>query len=239
MKDKLSAEISDIINAENINGSVIGQIVSGDDTELSSLATEYGISIGKAKLIQTIMKMCSSGEFADYAGLSITELNILMNTKAEDTNSDTNSNDTYIGEEKALNIVLDALNLTLNDLDAEPKIKLVAIRGDICYLVELHRSWNDKDGAHSASYALYVNAFTGAQGGEGVTEPNFSMEEAWDAVCEQLGAYAEKAKILEKKFNDMESALPMTYSFYYEIEDNSYCALVDAMNCYVIRIVEM
>jgi hypothetical protein len=239
IKDKLSAEISDIINAENINGSVIGQIVSGDDTELSSLATEYGISIGKAKLIQTIMKMCSNGEFADYAGLSITELNNLMNTKAEDTNSETNGNDTYIGEEKALNIVLDALNLTLNDLDAEPKIKLVAIRGDICYLVELHRSWNDKDGAHSASYALYVNAFTGAQGGEGVTEPNFSMEEAWEAVCEQLGDDAEKATILEKKFNDMESGLPMTYMFRYSIGDTEYVALVDAMNCYVIRIVEM
>lgn len=235
IKDKLSAEISDLINTESIQGSVISQIVSGDDEELSGLASEYGISIGKAKLIQTIMKMNSDGEFSDYAELSITELNAVMNTKAEETKD----NNAYIGKEKALEIALNKLNLTLNDLDAEPKIELVASRGDICYHVELHRSRNDENGAHSASYTIYIDAFTGKLHGEGVTEPNFSMEEAWGFVCDQLGSDAEKANLLDQIFNDMESGLPMTYSFFYEIGDNEYCALVDAMNGTVIRIDNM
>lgn len=235
IKDKLSAEISDLINTESIQGSVISQIVSADDIELSGLASKFGISIGKAKLIQTIMKMIPDGEFSDYAELTITELNTIMNTKAEEKKD----NNAYIGDEKALEIALNKLNLTLNDLDAEPKIELVASRGDICYHVELHGSWNDGKGAHSASYAVYVNAFTGEIPGEGVTEPNFSIGEAWGIICDKLGSDAESANLLEQIFNDMESGLPMTYSFYYEIGDNWYSALVDAMNGVVIRIVEM
>jgi len=71
------------------------------------------------------------------------------------------------------------------------------------------------------------------------TITNFTTEEAWTFVCEELGANAKNANILMKRFNNMESSLPMTYSFYFEIEAKEYVALVDAMNGVIIRIENM
>lgn len=230
IKDKLSAEVTDLINTDAIHGSVISQTVSADDEELSALASQYGITVGKAKLIQTIMKVNPDGDFSYYAELNITELNKIMNTTVDD-NKDNNS---YIGEEKALEIALDKLDLTLNDLDFKPTIELVASRGDICYFITVSKTDNNS----SKTYVIYVDAFTGKIHGEDVTEPNFTIEEAWDFVCEELGNKAKDAKILEQKFNDMESGLPMTYSFYFEVGSNEYYGLVDAMNGVVIRIIE-
>lgn len=230
IKDKLSAEISDLITTESIGGTVISQTVSADDEELSALASQYGITVGKAKLIQTIIKINPDEEFSYYAELNISELNKIMNTSV-DGNKD---NNTYIGEEKALEIALERIGLTMNDLDAKPTIELVTSRGDICYSITLSITKNNS----SNKYRIYIDAFTGKTPGEDVTEPNFTIEEAWDFVCEELGNKAKDAKILEQKFNDMESGLPMTYSFYFEVGSNEYYGLVDAMNGVVIRIIE-
>ncbi|MBE6672135.1 MAG: hypothetical protein E7599_01245 [Ruminococcaceae bacterium] len=231
IKDKLSAEISTLIHTETIQGSVISQIVNSKDEELIALATEYGISIGKAKLIQTIIKVTPNKEFSHYAKLSITELHNIMNASA--TQPDDES--IYIGEEKALEIALSRFHLTKENLYNEPIINLVSSRGDICYQIHFRVVHNS---GSSTSYVTYINAITGKHPGDDITEPNFTMEEAWSFVCEKLGDDAQNANILMKQFNDMESGLPMTYSFYFEIGTNEYSALVDAMNGMVIRVVE-
>ncbi|MBE6543713.1 MAG: hypothetical protein E7675_04875 [Ruminococcaceae bacterium] len=231
IKDKLSAEVTDLINTDAIHGSVISQTVSADDEELSALASQYGITVGKAKLIQTIMKINPDEEFSYYAELNITELNKIMNTSVDD-NKDNNS---YIGEEKALEIALDKLDLTLNDLDFKPTIELVASRGDICYCITVSKTDNNS----SKTYVIYVDAFTGKMHGEDVTEPNFSIEEAWGFVCDEIGSDAENANLTEQRFNGMDTTLPMTYVFVYEIGNSEYSALVDAMNGVVIRITEI
>lgn len=235
IKDKLNAEITDLINTESIGGTVISQTVSSDDKELSDLATEYGITLGKAKLIQTVMKIKGEDEFSKYAKLSITQLNKLMNESADKPKDE----NTYIGEEKALEIVLKELGLTKEELSAEPTINLVAVRGDVCYQIQIVREWTDEGGAHSYSYVLYVNAFNGTQPGEDVTKPNFSAQEAWECVLDNLGDKVKKVELIMQRFNDMESALPMTYTFAFELDNIKYCALVDAMDGTVIRVEKM
>ena len=235
VKDRLSAEISKLINTETIHGSVIGQIVSGEDQELSALAAQYGMSIGKAKLIQTIVSMSSGREFSNYTELTITQLNAVMTASVKTPDTDA----PYIGEEKALEIALRQCNLTEEELSCDPIVELVASRGEICYQILLRHEWKDGSGSSSASYVVHVNAFTGKAPGEGVTAPNFSMKEAWEIVCDQLGDDGEKAVMTSYVFHDMESALPMTYSFAYEVGNRKYAALVDAMDGTVIRIVQM
>ncbi len=235
IKDKLSAEISTLINTENIQGSVISQIVDGDDKELSALATQNGITLGKAKLIQTIIKVNPNKEFSHYAKLSITELNNIMNASATQPDDE----NIYIGEEKALEIALNWRNITLDDLCAEPEIEIIAVRGEICYQIQFREEHMiDEANYTSSTYVVYVNAITGKRPGDDVTEPNFTIEEAWSSVCEALGNDADKASILMQQFNNMVSGLPMTYSFYFEIGTNEYSALVDAMNGVVIHVTE-
>ena len=56
LKDKLSDGIAAIFESNNLEGEVLCLTVSSDDTELCALAKQYGITVGKAKLIETIRK---------------------------------------------------------------------------------------------------------------------------------------------------------------------------------------
>jgi uncharacterized membrane protein YkoI len=235
LKDKLSAGISDLINVESIGGAVISQTVSGDDKELAELASTYGITVGKAKLIQTIMKINDEREFSDYVELTITELNKIMTSSADNPKDE----NTYIGEEKALEIALSELNLTISDLTTEPVIELVVSRGAVCYQISVYREWQDNNGTHSALNVIYVDAFSEKKPVGDVTEPALSAEEAWECVLNNLGNKAPKAELTMQRFNDYESALPMTYNLAFELDGKNYVALVDAMDGTVIRIVEM
>lgn len=235
IKEKLSKEISLLVNTEEINGSVISQTVSAQDEELLALASEHGISVGKAKLIQTIVQMDTERVFSDFVGMTITQLNMVMNASVENPAPE----NTYIGEEKALEIAFDGVNLTIEDLSANPIVELVSRRGEICYQIRMQREWVDESGKHSDSFVVYVNAFTGKVPGEGVEEPNFTMEEAWEVVSDQLGSDAEKAEVLSWTFHGMDTALPMTYTFHYKVERAEYCVLVDAMSGEIIRTVSM
>ncbi|MBQ8399451.1 MAG: hypothetical protein IJX08_05710 [Clostridia bacterium] len=228
IKEKLSEKISILFDTESINGSVISQTVSADDQELSDLASQYKMTLGKAKLIRTIVNMNPGSDFADYAELTVTELNAVMNQTAEDPKDES----IYIGKEKALEIALNWRKVSADDLVCEPTIELVASRGTICYLIDVR--------THSAVYIVYVDAFTGGIPSEGVNEPNFTAEEAWSFVCDQLGSEAEKATLLKQEFNDHTvSNFPMTYLFRFEIDDIEYAALVDALNGTVIRITKI
>ena len=232
IKDKLAEEITGVIGKEEISGTVISQTVSSDDKELSDLASQYEITLGKAKLIRTIMKINDEKDFSEYAKMNITELNKAMNDNADKPKDEK----TYIGEEKALEIALKEANLTLNDLSEEPSIELVASRGEICYLVRFTVEKKTEDEYSYRTYSIYVNAFTGGGHGENVNDPNFTIEEAWGFVCDEMGVDTKNVNLLDQRFNGMTTALPMTYSFYFEIEGNEYYALVDAMNGVVIRI---
>ena len=235
IKDKLSGEIAALFERNHLEGEVIGQTVSSEDNELAALAEQYGITIGKAKLIQTIVKMNPESTFADYASLSVTKLNRIMNTSAEKP-ADT---DVYIGEAKALEIALEELNLTMDDLDEYPEIELVVLRGQVLYDIFIKTSdYVDETHYSISHFHYYVNAFADKAPTDGITEPNITMDEAWSCVCEQLGEDAKDVKLLDKVFHDMESGLPMTYSFHFEIGGTEYTALVDAMDGTVIRIVE-
>ncbi|MBE6638300.1 MAG: hypothetical protein E7616_02440 [Ruminococcaceae bacterium] len=236
IKDKLSAKITAKIDTEEIKGSVISQTISSEDTELAELAQTNGISLGKAKLIQKIVIINPAKEFSQYAKLSITELNNIMNASATEPDDE----NIYIGEEKALEIALNWRNITLEDLCAEPHISIIVSRGEVCYQIQFKEEHIiDENNYTSSTYVVYVNALTGKAPGADVATPNFTTEEAWTFVCEELGANAKNANILMKRFNNMESSLPMTYSFYFEIEAKEYVALVDAMNGVIIRIENM
>ena len=81
LEEKLTGEISQVLESASINGAILSQSFATDDA-LQQKAEEYGISQGKAALIQTLVDSSSHLTFESLVGLSINELNLLANSEA-------------------------------------------------------------------------------------------------------------------------------------------------------------
>ena len=81
LEEKLTGEIAQVLEKASVNGAILSQTFAGDD-ELRQKAEEYGISQGKAALIQSIVDQSTHLTFESLVGLSINELNLLANSSA-------------------------------------------------------------------------------------------------------------------------------------------------------------
>lgn len=86
LEQKLTTEIEQVLASAQVNGAILSQTLSGDTT-LQQKADEYGISLGKAALIQSLVDGSSHLTFESLVGLSINELNLLVNSTAVQTES--------------------------------------------------------------------------------------------------------------------------------------------------------
>ena len=77
LQQLLSDEISQLITTNNFDGAVLSQSISENDQTLRNLASEYGITMGKAQLIQQILSMNPLYTFENLSKLTINELNLL------------------------------------------------------------------------------------------------------------------------------------------------------------------
>ena len=82
LQEKLTLEISELLHTQNFDGAVLSQTVE-QESELREKAKQYGITVGKAQLVYKITKMDLRYSFADLATLSVHQLNLLVDQKAE------------------------------------------------------------------------------------------------------------------------------------------------------------
>lgn len=82
LQEKLTLEISELLRTQNFDGAVLSQTVE-QESELREKAKQYGITVGKAQLVDKITKMDLRYSFADLATLSVHQLNLLVDQKAE------------------------------------------------------------------------------------------------------------------------------------------------------------
>ena len=129
-------------------------MVDNSDSELHSLAKQYGISVGKAKLIRSIIAVNNTLTFEELAPLTINELNLLRGEKvAEDVGTTGAPSDKeYIGAEKALAIALDHAGVAQADA-REIETELDYERGVMTYEVEFKSA--------GMEYDYEINAKTG------------------------------------------------------------------------------
>lgn len=107
LQKTVQEEISAILENASIKASVLTQAVKADKA-LESLAETYGISPGKAKLIEGIVAKDSRYQTADLVGLTVNELNLIAQTGDRVPESITVTGEAadtdLIGADKALNI---------------------------------------------------------------------------------------------------------------------------------------
>ena len=155
LQERIVKEIDTILNANSIEGSILSQTLEEDST-LKKLAAAYGISIGKAALIQEITAQNPLMTFEDLVNCSIYELDLIAQTKNVDLNNVQStgnaSEKAYIGDEAAMDIALKHAGLDASAITFE-KVKLDWDHGVVEYEVEFI--------AGTTEYEYDIDAVTG------------------------------------------------------------------------------
>ncbi len=153
--DALETKLASEVNALLKDGAVLSQNVTDADDELVSKANEYGITVGKASLINEIVKNSKTHTFEQLAGLTINELNLISeNSELSGIKSEGKAaSKSYIGRDAALSAALKAAGLT-KDQVKNIEIKLDNENGIMVYEVEFDRGYDE--------YEYDINAKTGA-----------------------------------------------------------------------------
>ncbi len=121
LQTRLTEEINAMLQTNSFSGAVLSQTISADNS-LQQLADSYGITLGKAQLIQQITNQNPLYTFEDLVPLSINELNLLSesgNLNLEQVQSvGTASDKAYIGEESAKAAALSHAGLSADMITA-------------------------------------------------------------------------------------------------------------------------
>ena len=155
--DQVKAELTETITGKladrEVEGSVIVQDIPGNDPNLESTATQYGISPGKAQLINQIIAQNALHTYDELAKLSIHELNVLRQSYYVNQDkvevSGTPSVLTYIGEASAVQIATADAAIT----PAATETELTYHAGMMIYCVEFETNTHE--------YRYRINAVTG------------------------------------------------------------------------------
>lgn len=107
LEQKVSQAISDAMQEGALDAAVLSQTVSADDTALAELAEKYGISLGKAALIQEVIQQDPTLTFEALAPMTVNDITLITSSKNIDCHSVTQtgaaSDRAYISQEEAVN----------------------------------------------------------------------------------------------------------------------------------------
>lgn len=155
IQERLANDIDAYFASTSVNGSVISQTLTSN-SDLEKLANEYGITVGKAELINKILAANPMYTFEDLVGLSTTDLNLLAtsnkNNVQDITTSGTASEANYIGRDKAKEIALKQANIKESNISGL-EIQLDFEDGIMVYEVEFY--------SNGIEYDYDINATTG------------------------------------------------------------------------------
>ncbi len=138
LQERLTQEVNSLLQTENFTGAVLSQTISSD-SDIDQLKDQYGITAGKAQLIQEILKNDSLHTFEDLVPLSINELNLLMESSATTPENvsavGTASDKAYIGQDKAKEAALAHAGLSADDV-AYVEVDIDTENGVLVYEIE-------------------------------------------------------------------------------------------------------
>ena len=157
LQQSLTQEVSEALAANAQSGAILAQTVDHSDTALQQKADEYGITLGKATLIQSMVDQNPQLLFEDLAGLTVNELNLLAannkNTPSQIVSTGTASDDAYIGVDAAKAAAFAHAGVNEADVLAL-EVDFDYEMGQMVYELDFH--------VNGVEYEYDVNASTGA-----------------------------------------------------------------------------
>ncbi len=154
LQEGLADEIDAILRSASLNASILSQYVDGNAVD--AVSQEYGISHGKAALIEHIMDSNQKYTFEELSKLSVNELNLIVsNSKNQVQDVQTSgeaAKDAYIGEEKANQIAFNHAGVAESNI-YELEIEIDYEYGTMVYDVEF--------ASGEKEYEYYIDAVSG------------------------------------------------------------------------------
>lgn len=155
LQTEISNAISSSFGVSGVSASVLSQTVTETD-ELTQLAQTYGISVGKAALIQEVVAQDATLTVESLAPLSINEIALISSSRNLTTNTVSQtgaaSDKAYIGENAALSAAAARAGVSVSDVTWS-KVEFDSDDGLMLYEVEFR--------TNTAEYECDVNARTG------------------------------------------------------------------------------
>ena len=214
LQARLSAEVDRLLQTDSFSASVLSQTVVRS-SELQQMAEQYGITLGKAQLIQDILSRSTLHTFDELAPLSINELNLLLGKETAATQVTvigTASEKGYIGEEQAKTIALERAGVTESELLLY-KIGMDTHNGTMVYNVEFTTDSYEFDcdvNAKTGEIVKFEKEYNGvapavsaqpdtAQPNTNQTAGEITVEEAKTIALEHAGVKAADATFIQAK----------------------------------------
>ena len=215
LQARLSAEVDRLLQTDSFSASVLSQTVVRS-SELQQTAEQYGITLGKAQLIQDILSRSTLHTFDELAPLSINELNLLLGKETaaatQVTVVGTASEKGYIGEAKAKAVALERAGVTESELLLY-KIGLDTHNGTMVYDVEFTTDSYEFDcdvNAKTGEIVKFEKEYNGvapavsaqpdtAQPNTNQTAGEITVEEAKTIALNHAGVKAADATFIQAK----------------------------------------
>ena len=155
LQQHLTDTINNVFQGGQLEGAVLSQTVT-ESPDLNALAQQYGISVGKAALIQEVIAQDSTLTFASLAPLSVNEIALIAESRHLASQSVTQtgaaSAKAYITAEEAKSAALTHAGVSESSV-AQLEIEFDSEDGLMVYEVEFY--------ANGAEYDYDINARTG------------------------------------------------------------------------------
>ncbi len=155
LQERISSIIGTALQDGNLDGSVLSQTLN-ETADLAQMAQNYGISPGKAALIQEVMSQDPTLTLESLVPLSITEIALISQSKNLSPESlaqnGTASDKAYISRESALEIAYGHAGVSAQDA-AMVKVEFDSEDGIMVYEIEFY--------AGTTEYEYDINARTG------------------------------------------------------------------------------
>lgn len=222
IQKRLTDEISLLLCTDTFDGAVLSQTVRQDE-DTRALAAQYGITLGKAQLIQQIVSQNSRYTFPDLVPLSINELNLISRTGnivLQDIESVGAASDKgYVGETAAKSTALSHAGVKEADI-FNYSWEMDYDKGKMVYEIEFSSAgyeydydidaltgeviWNQKEadddyikpasGNNNGTGSSTGNSTGSTEDNKGNGSPVISPDSAKSAAFNHAGISAERAK---------------------------------------------
>ena len=153
LQERLSKDVEEAVNGFDV--SVLTQSVSADD-ELAANAEKYGISLGKAKVIEKILRLDTTNKktFEQLSKLSINELNLILHSDDDEVKVHGSASEkAYIGAGNAKKAALEHAGVKTADATLI-KTEMDFDDGVMLYEIEFYTK--------NAEYEYEINAKDGS-----------------------------------------------------------------------------
>lgn len=226
LQQTLTQEVTEALAANAQQGAILAQTVDHSNAALQQKADEYGITLGKATLIQSMVDQNPQLLFEDLAGLTVNELNLLAanakNTPSQIVSTGTASDSAYIGVDAAKAAAYAHAGVTEADA-TELEVDFDYEKGQMVYELEFL--------AKGVEYEYDVNAATGAivkfeqenkgaaggqgsSGGQTTTSATVTAEQAQAAAFAHAGVNAADATVTKCELDRDDGLLKYEIEFW-------------------------